>query len=143
LGLGRMVTLTSGKTLSRWMLGTAMLALLALGIAGCRVVGGTATSDTPVAAATPTLPPVMRIVTPTPAPAGTPSSVPPAPAATRPPAQPANSTYIVQAGDTLYVIAAKLNVSVQALATANGITNPSSIQVGQVLKVPTPTPSKP
>lgn len=127
------------KTLARWTAWTAGTTLLVLSAGGCRVVGQTTQIATPVTIATPTAPPLMKIVTPTPAPAGTPGAqAPGAPAATQPAAPAANSTYVVQAGDTLYVIAAKLNVSVQALATANNITNPSSIQVGQVLKVPTP-----
>ena len=133
------MTLTPRKTLTRWAVWTTTLVLVSLAIAGCRVVGGgTVPSATPVTAATPTVPPLMKIVTPTPAPATTPGAPPAAPAATQPAAPQANGTYVVQAGDTLYVIAAKLNVSVQALAAANGISNPSSIQVGQILKVPSP-----
>lgn len=45
-------------------------------------------------------------------------------------------TYTVVAGDTLFSIAAKLQVSATALAELNGITNPNLIRVGQVLKVP-------
>lgn len=129
----------SAKTLGRWTMKAALASVLLLGAVGCRVVGGTASVATPVTIATPTLPPLMKIVTPTPAPAATPGSQPPAPAqATQPAAPAANGTYVVQAGDTLYVIAARLNVSMQALAAANNITNPSSLQVGQVLKVPAP-----
>jgi lysozyme len=58
----------------------------------------------------------------------------PAPAATA--ASRASQTYAVQSGDTLGAIAKKFNVSVDALASANGIQNPNSIQVGQVLQVP-------
>ncbi|HLZ71580.1 MAG TPA: LysM peptidoglycan-binding domain-containing protein [Dehalococcoidia bacterium] len=58
---------------------------------------------------------------------------------------PAPDTYVVKAGDTLGAIAAQLGVSVSDLATANGITDPARIQVGQQLKVPrpgqTPAPS--
>lgn len=43
--------------------------------------------------------------------------------------------YTVRSGDNLSVIAAKFNTSVNALAAANGIANPSLIYPGQVLKV--------
>lgn len=46
-------------------------------------------------------------------------------------------TYVVVPGDTLSRIAASYGVSVQALATANNIWNPSLIYVGQVLTIPT------
>ncbi len=45
-------------------------------------------------------------------------------------------SYIVQPGDSLSKIAARLGVSAQALAQANNITNPSSIRVGQKLVIP-------
>ncbi len=44
--------------------------------------------------------------------------------------------YIVQPGDTLYTIAVSFNITVQALMSANGITNPDMIYVGQKLIVP-------
>ncbi|MER2125040.1 MAG: LysM peptidoglycan-binding domain-containing protein, partial [Exiguobacterium indicum] len=43
------------------------------------------------------------------------------------------------AGDTLYSIARKYNISVSALASANNITNWNLLNVGQVLKIPTTT----
>lgn len=45
-------------------------------------------------------------------------------------------TYVVKSGDTLGTIAASLNVSVDDLSRANGITDPSRLQIGQQLKVP-------
>ena len=44
--------------------------------------------------------------------------------------------YTVQWGDTLYSIARRYGTTVQAIAAANGITNPSLIRVGQVLCIP-------
>lgn len=45
-------------------------------------------------------------------------------------------TYVVKAGDYLSAIAARYGVTTAALATANGITNPSLIYPGQVLVIP-------
>lgn len=46
-----------------------------------------------------------------------------------------NSTYIVQAGDTLSAIAQKYGTTYQELARINNISNPNYIQVGQVIKI--------
>ncbi len=75
--------------------------------------------------AEPTAAPVVATLEPTAAPAVS------TPAAT---AQP--GTYTVQVGDNLFRIALNHKVSVDALAQANGITNPAFIYVGQVLKIP-------
>ncbi len=45
-------------------------------------------------------------------------------------------TYTVQAGDTLAEIAVRYNVTLEALATANGIEDYDHIEVGQVLVIP-------
>jgi len=63
-------------------------------------------------------------------PAPAPTSAPPAPA-------PAGGTYVVQRGDTLFLISMRFGVSQSALMTANGITNPNLIFVGQSLTIPT------
>jgi lipoprotein-anchoring transpeptidase ErfK/SrfK len=47
-----------------------------------------------------------------------------------------SSTYVVKRGETLYRIAVNHGVSVQALAQANGILNPSHIYTGQRLTIP-------
>ena len=70
----------------------------------------------PVAAAAPTAP----VAAPTAA---------PAPAATA-------GTYTVKAGDTLGGIAARHHSSSAAIASANHITNPNALKVGQVLRIP-------
>lgn len=49
---------------------------------------------------------------------------------------PAPATYTVVSGDTLGAIAARHGTTVPALASANGIADPSFIRTGQVLAVP-------
>jgi LysM repeat protein len=48
----------------------------------------------------------------------------------------ADSTYVVQSGDTLYRIAARFGTNVPTLVGMNNISNPNYIYVGQVLRVP-------
>ena len=55
---------------------------------------------------------------------------------TPPVTPPPSVTYTVKPGDTLYAIAVKYGTTVQAIATANNISNPNLIQVGQVLNIP-------
>lgn len=62
------------------------------------------------------------------------------PAQTPTPAASTNQgTYTVKAGDTLSAIAAAHGTSYEALAQANGISNPNEIYVGQTLKFTAPT----
>jgi len=49
-------------------------------------------------------------------------------------------TYRVQAGDTLFSIAQRFNLTLTQLQTANCIPNPNIITVGQILRVPFPPP---
>ncbi|MGM0409693.1 MAG: DUF3794 and LysM peptidoglycan-binding domain-containing protein [Bacillota bacterium] len=44
--------------------------------------------------------------------------------------------YIVQSGDTLFLIAQRYGVSVNTLIRANNLSNPNNIQVGQTLLIP-------
>lgn len=68
---------------------------------------------------------------------------------TPPPPPPAATTrYTVRSGDTLYAIARRFNVTVQQIASANNLSNPNLIRVGQVLIIPsggssTPAPAPP
>ena len=52
------------------------------------------------------------------------------------PPPPAPETYVVQPGDTLSGIGAKVGVPWQSIAQANGINDPNLIYVGQVLRIP-------
>lgn len=71
--------------------------------------------------------------TPTPGATATPKPVrTPGPSAT----QVATRTYRVRAGDTLSSIAAEYGTTVKVLAALNGISDPSLIRTGQVLKIP-------
>jgi LysM repeat protein len=70
-----------------------------------------------------------------------------APVPTTQPSGGTTVTYTVQRGDTLYSIARRYGTTVEAIAAANGITNPSRIRTGQTLTisgatgVPAPAPS--
>lgn len=59
-----------------------------------------------------------------------------APAAPAKPKASAPGTYKVAKGDNPYTIAKKFGVSSQELLKVNGITDPTKLQIGQVLKVP-------
>lgn len=64
-----------------------------------------------------------------------PPTNPPVPPPPSPPPT-AGTTYVVQPGDTLYRIAVRFGVTVQAMAAANNIANTNLIYVGQVLTIP-------
>lgn len=53
------------------------------------------------------------------------------------------TTYVVQAGDTLAKIASDFGVSVEALAQVNSLSDPSMLQVGQTLVIPSAAQSEP
>jgi murein DD-endopeptidase MepM/ murein hydrolase activator NlpD len=70
----------------------------------------------------------------------TPGATPePAPEVTGEPT-PEPPTYAVQPGDTLFAIAQRFGTTVEAIVAANDITDPSLIQVGQKLIIPTEQP---
>jgi LysM repeat protein len=90
----------------------------------------TAPSILPTATAT------MPLVTDTPQPTMTSTVLPPVRA----------TVYIVQSGETLFRIALKFSVTVDALARANNISNTARVYVGQKLSIPapvTPTSTRP
>jgi LysM repeat protein len=53
-----------------------------------------------------------------------------------PVAQATPATYVVQEGDTLMAIAIRFDVTVEALQSANGITDPAKLKIGQPLVIP-------
>ncbi|MFN2292725.1 MAG: LysM peptidoglycan-binding domain-containing protein [Anaerolineae bacterium] len=93
----------------------------------------TTATETPTATSTP-LPT-------TPTPSATPTEVPTTTTATTTATSVAviARTYTVQPGETLSEIAARFDVSLNELASANGITNPALIRAGQVLTIPSST----
>jgi LysM repeat protein len=112
-------------------------------------VGATASSSTPEAttrllpspseAARQTAEPT-QMPTPSASPTATPPLVTPAPTvaptqAPSPTPAPAQ-TYTVQQGDTLAAIAERFGTSVAAIQAANGIDDPDSVLIGQVLVIP-------
>jgi peptidoglycan/xylan/chitin deacetylase (PgdA/CDA1 family) len=64
------------------------------------------------------------------------SSPTPVPSGGEPTLPPTGVTYVVQAGDTMYSIAQRFGVTVDAIVEANGISDPSNITVGEVLIIP-------
>lgn len=55
-------------------------------------------------------------------------------------AEPAEAAaYTVQPGDTLWDLAQSYGISAEALAAYNGLDDPGSLQIGQVLQIPEPT----
>jgi LysM repeat protein len=107
--------------------------------------GATATPTSTVPIATPTPTPTGTVIVPTPTPT---TPVTPQPTTTPPTGCP--TILIIQPGDTLYSIALRYGVSVQAILAANNLPNPNCIYVGQQLIIPcpgvpmpTPTPGAP
>ena len=78
--------------------------------------------------------PATPTITPTyPLPSATPTRVLVAPT-------PTPVIYVVQAGESLSVIAAQFDVPMEAIVEANGIQDPNLIKAGQRLIIPGPTP---
>ncbi len=98
-----------------------------------------ATASPPPQTPTPTWTPIVLYVPTTPAAGPSPTATPAlGEGATATAAPPSGQSYVVQLGDTLFEIARRFGVSVEALARANGITNPALIRPGQVLVIPVP-----
>lgn len=103
---------------------------------------GWAAARTPPVTATPSVIASPTAIAPSPTPATTATPTPAAGVTATPvPAATAPTTYTVQPGDTLFLIAQNLHVSLAALEQANGIVNPDVIASGQVLRLPSVTPT--
>ena len=96
------------------------------------VIGDAPAAPAPAAAPVPTPAPVVS------APRATTGRPPPATASTQPgrAAPGGGRTHTVQARETLYKISRQYGVKPEDLARANGITNPSNVPVGTVLRIP-------
>ena len=57
--------------------------------------------------------------------------------ATPTPPCPNGFLYTIRAGDTLFTLGQRFNVSVQAIINANPGINPNNLQIGQVICIPT------
>jgi len=79
--------------------------------------------------------PTSVAATPTTEALGTPVATTPVQTPTSPPA--GQVTHTVQRGENLFRIALRYGTTVQAIASANGITNPALIYAGQTLRIPT------
>lgn len=71
----------------------------------------------------------------TPAPAPAPKATTPKPSAPKPAASASGATYVVKPGDTLGAIAARHNVSLGSILSANGLSMSSIIHPGQKIKL--------
>jgi LysM repeat protein len=70
----------------------------------------------------------------------TPQTSEPVATSTPAPVTGGEGTYTVQEGDIPVTIAEKFGITVEALMEANDIDDPTSLRIGQVLIIPTPTP---
>jgi len=102
----------------------ALVAALALGLAACGGSGDqTDVSEVPTATLPAELPEPIIVGPPVPGGGG--------------------RTYTIQEGDTLSAVAEQFDVSVEELMEANGIEDPTRLEVGQVLVIPGAAPSGP
>ncbi|HFC09862.1 MAG TPA: LysM peptidoglycan-binding domain-containing protein [Chloroflexi bacterium] len=122
-----------------WLVGVLLLG-------GCtRAWGGNApawqpptAAYAPISGATPSS---LPFATPVREPGQTPPSPTPNPPRPLPTLRAQEQRYQVQPGDTLAVLARRFEVSVQAIAEANHLTDLNTLSVGQVLTIPAPAPA--
>lgn len=108
------------------------------GSAGTSTATGSRAAPTEVAATSPTVSPDATAPAVTAPPEATPSVAPASSAPSAAASEPATSgaTYRVKSGDTLSAVAARFDTTVRVLTQLNGITDPSKLKVGQILKLP-------
>lgn len=112
-----------------WPRTIAVLTVVVLGLAGCGNGDDDADADADSDAG-------QQPVPATTAPSPTAAATTPPPVQTTPPATGGETVYEVQEGDTLWAIAEEFGTTVDAIAEANGIDDPSSIFPGDELVIP-------
>jgi LysM repeat protein len=123
--------------------------LFALAVSGVRndrpltAVASPTTTGSGAGAAPLTTPTAEPVITPSPTtssppptPAGTPAPTPRSTPVAPKPTPAYRTTYRVKSGDTLSGIAATFHTTVGAIQRLNGITDPTRLRVGQLLKIP-------
>ena len=123
------------------VVGLAAVAGAASGSLGSLFGSGPVAVQTPSPRPSPTvqptpLPTAEPTAQPTPQPTPLPTAEPTAQPTPQPTAAPTQRIYVVQSGDTLGSIATRFGVTVQAIMNANGLTDPSLINIGQRLIIP-------
>ncbi|MBN1954731.1 MAG: LysM peptidoglycan-binding domain-containing protein [Anaerolineae bacterium] len=149
-GVLQVVTYFVGVVIALWVIGWLVDAFLPQWVAQ-RLINAQVSSDINTieqvsrqilseTMGTPVAPPTASAPQPTPIPLPpeSPTTVPPPTSESPSMGVETQTTYTVVAGDTLYSIARRFNVSVAAIQEANGLANPNSIQAGQVLIIPLP-----
>ncbi len=125
--------------------------LLGLTVTGCGRLATPTSSITPSAPPTPV---AAASITPTPTARATATPRPATPIATATPTvTPTPVIYVIQAGDTLLNVAIQFDRTIEEIQTANGISDPRFLQIGQQIIIPpprispddtpTPTPTPP
>ncbi len=91
-----------------------------------------AAAERPIRSAVPAS---ARSTAPAAKPKPTPVSAAPVPVLAKPKPTTGSRTHVVQKGDTVYNVAKRYGLSPNEVMAANGITDPSRVQMGQVLKI--------
>ena len=117
---------------------TAWPLVIVLALAAC---GQVVNVETPTVAPTDVVTPAIVLSTIPPRPTVT-RAMPTAPPPNTPTPSPTPAVHVVQPGETLIAIALQYGVTVGALQSTNGISDPSTLQVSQELIIPTGEESK-
>jgi LysM repeat protein len=117
-----------------FVLSIHIIGLMALLMQGCRKPEP---SPTPSESTTPTPPSTEASNLPPVEATAPPAAVPPATEISPPAAPPATQEYVVARGDTFYSIAKKFGTTMRAIQDANPNVQPTKLQPGQKLQIPT------